>query len=333
MLNVVLSLAMSDVHDKSKLLKLYLWQAKLKRLNSKKQIPNSKYNIQHSTLNMTMQEATFGLLKQLRSIYNENEAGEITDWVLESVTGSKKAERMLYKHEAITEKEELLLKEYTQRLLQHEPVQYILQEAWFYRLKFYVDPNVLIPRPETEELVHWVISENTSSNATILDIGTGSGCIAVAIKKHLKEATIWACDISKTALEVAKKNAVQHGVEINFIELDFLDSAQWKSLPVFDIIVSNPPYIPGKDAAGMQPNVLQYEPGNALFVADDDAGIFYKAIAEFGVDHLHKNGSIYCEIHEGLGIETREIFSKRGYSIEDKRDMQGKDRMIKATNT
>ena len=281
---------------------------------------------------MTMQQATYFILNQLRTIYQEGEASQITDWVMEYLTGSKKAERMLYKNSAITNEEEALLHQYTERLMQHEPVQYILNESWFAGMKFYVDKNVLIPRPETEELVEWVITDNKSSpaNLKILDIGTGSGCIPITLKKRIRNAVVWSCDVSNDALGVARKNAVTSGTDINFIQLDFLDKQTWNKLPSFDIIVSNPPYVPEKDAAQMQTNVLKYEPAMALFVPDNDPLVFYKAIAEFGKIHLNKNGNIYLEIYENPGEATTKLFQENGFSTEMKKDMQGKDRMIKA---
>lgn len=281
---------------------------------------------------MTMQEATYFMLNKLSTIYSKGEASQMTDWVMEHLTGSKKAERMIYKNAAITEKEEVQLLQYTERLMQHEPVQYVLNEAWFCGLKFYADKNVLIPRPETEELIEW-ITNNTKSSASalkILDIGTGSGCIPISLKLKIPAAEIWACDISHGAIEVAKKNATTHSANITFIELDFLDNNSWLQLPVFDIIVSNPPYIPETEKQEMQPNVLEYEPSTALFVPDNDPLIFYKAIASFGKTHLNKHGSIYMEIHESLGESTMTIFQSAGYTTELRKDMQQKDRMIKS---
>ncbi|MCY7311302.1 MAG: peptide chain release factor N(5)-glutamine methyltransferase [Chitinophagaceae bacterium] len=281
---------------------------------------------------MTMQEATYSMLNQLRSIYTEGEASQITDWAIEKLTGSKKAERMLYKNAAITNEEEILLQQYIERLMQHEPVQYILNESWFCGFKFYVDKNVLIPRPETEELIEWVITNCRFpvDQLKILDIGSGSGCIPISLKRRIRRAEVWGCDISLPALEVAKRNAVSLGTEINFIQLDFLDRQQWEQLPSFDIIVSNPPYVPEKDKATMQPNVLHYEPATALFVPDNDPLLFYKAIAEFGKTHLNKSGSIYTEIHEDLGEAILNTFQSTGYIAEIKKDMQQKERMVKA---
>lgn len=279
-----------------------------------------------------MQEATYFLLNKLRTIYSEGEAGQITDWVMENLTGSKKAERMLYKNADITSKEEVLLRQYTERLLQHEPVQYILNESWFCGLRFYVDKNVLVPRPETEELVEWVVSncKFPVDQLRILDIGSGSGCISVSLKRRIRRAEVWGCDVSDAALAVAKKNAESLGTDVNFVQLDFLDSTTWQLLPSFDIIISNPPYIPAKDKKDMQPNVLLHEPATALFVPDNDPLVFYKAIAEFGKTHLNKAGSVFTEIHESLGERTLEIFKSAGYKSELKKDMQQKDRMIRS---
>ncbi len=280
---------------------------------------------------MTVQDATFYLLKQLRAIYNESETSQVADWVMEKITGSAKVERMLYKNAALAGDEETQLRTYTERLLRHEPVQYVLNESWFYGLKFYVDKNVLIPRPETEELVKWIIDTyKPAGDLKILDIGSGSGCIAVALKKNMQEADVWACDTSQAALEIAKRNAAAVDTAINFIELDFLDRSKWEQLTHFDIIVSNPPYVPEMDKEQMQPNVWHYEPGTALFVPDADPLIFYEAMAEFGKTHLTRNGSIYAEIHENFGKDTCDLFQLAGYTTELKTDMQGKERMIKS---
>lgn len=281
---------------------------------------------------MTVQEATYYVLKQLRTIYEEGEASQITDWIMEKITGSIKTERMLYKNEALTTDEEIQLQNYTERLLQHEPVQYVLNESWFFGFKFYVDKNVLIPRPETEELVEWVITncKFPVDQLKILDVGSGSGCIPVSLKRRIRRADVWGCDISPGALEVAKRNSALLGADVNFIQLDFLDKQQWEQLPSFDIIVSNPPYVPEKDRETMQPNVLQYEPATALFVPDNDPLLFYKAIAEFGKTHLNKGGSIYTEIHEDLGEATMNVFQSAGYASEIKKYMQQKDRMVKS---
>jgi release factor glutamine methyltransferase len=281
---------------------------------------------------MTIQEAVKQLYGELGTIYEEGEAAAIADWVIEYITESKQMDRVFQREKLLTEKQEQQLKEYTTRLLMHEPVQYVLQESWFCGLKFYVDKNVLIPRPETEELVEWVITNCRFpvDRLSILDIGSGSGCIPIALKRKLRKAEVSGCDISEAALQVARKNAATLGADIHFILLDFLDSEQRRRLPSFDIIISNPPYIPEKDKQHMQPNVLQYEPHTALFVPDNDALTFYKAIADFGKEHLNPTGVIYTEIHEELASPVTELFNSKGYALEIKKDMQGKERMLRA---
>ena len=280
---------------------------------------------------MTIQEASRHIAKQLSKIYTETEAEYISEWVIEKLTGAKKTDRISNKEKLLDTEQASQLQQWVNRLLQHEPVQYVLNEAWFCGLKFYVDKNVLIPRPETEELVEWVISDCKFpiGALSILDIGSGSGCIPIALKRRLGKAEVWSCDISDGALQVARQNATTLGVDVNFFELDFLKEKEREKLSAFDIIISNPPYIPEKDKEEMHPNVLEYEPATALFVPDNDALLFSKAIASFGKNHLNKNGIIYTEIHESLGDATTDMFQSNGYKTEIKKDMQGKERMIK----
>ena len=281
---------------------------------------------------MTIQEANRYITNRLTTIYDQAEASNISDWVIENLAGVKRTDRIISKNQSLNLKQAEQLELYITRLLTHEPVQYVLNEAWFCGLKFYVDKNVLIPRPETEELVEWIISgcKFPIDKLFILDIGTGSGCIPIALKRRLGKATVWSCDISTGALQVAKRNALTLGVDVNFTELDFLNKEQWDKLPAVDIVVSNPPYIPETDRKEMRLNVLNYEPGEALFVPDNDVLVFYKAIADFGKKHLNRNGVIYAEINESLGEATASMFQLSGYNVEIKKDMQGKDRMIKA---
>jgi release factor glutamine methyltransferase len=281
---------------------------------------------------MTIQEARRYGTSRLSVIYTSSEASTITDWVIEYITGSKITERLSNPRKELSPEQASQLDQYLDRLLTHEPVQYVLEEAWFCGLRFKVDANVLIPRPETEELVEWVIAncKFPLNELRILDIGTGSGCIAIALKRRLGKAEVWACDLSKGALSLARENAQSLGMEVNFVEMNFLSASERSILPAFDIIISNPPYIPEKDKEEMQPNVLNYEPFMALFVPDNDALLFYKAIAAFGKEHLKKDGSIYIEIHEGLGADVMQHFSNENYTAELKKDMQGKDRMVKA---
>lgn len=282
---------------------------------------------------MTIHEATFSLLKKLRSVYTEGEADQITDWVMENLTGSRKAERMLYKNSSLTPEEESRLNQYTERLLHHEPVQYVLGEAWFAGMKFRVNKSVLIPRPETEELVAWVIDDCKLSVAclTILDIGTGSGCIPVAIKKKLPHVSISAIDVCSEALFTATENAMALETAIDFRLLDFLDEEKWKELGMYDIIVSNPPYVRQQEKQNMHERVSGHEPHLALFVPDDDALLFYRKLADFSSVHLNRSGKLFVEINESFGTEVVNLFQSKGFSnIELRKDMQGKDRMVRA---
>lgn len=284
---------------------------------------------------MTFAATRKQITERLKTIYENGEAASIADLVLEHLTGKSKSDISSGKESLLNTEQNENLEIILNRLLKHEPVQYVLNESWFGGLKFYVDKNVLIPRQETEELVEWVIDncKFPVNELKILDIGSGSGCIPVALKRRIRKADVWSCEISNDAIEVAKRNAETLGAEINFIQLDFLDKNTWNQLPTFDIIVSNPPYVPEQNKESMKANVLQYEPATALFVPDNDPLIFYKAIAEFGKTHLNKNGNLYCEIHEDLGESVMKLFIESKYKTELKKDMQQKDRMIKAVRT
>lgn len=281
---------------------------------------------------MTIQEAARYSREQLMTIYDESEAVAITDWMMEHLTGKKRAERPMAKNEMLPAQVDLLA-HYLERLRQHEPLQYVLQEAWFCGFKFYVDQNVLIPRPETEELVEWIITDCRFpiEQLSILDIGSGSGCIPVSLKRRLGKASVAGCDVSAGAVAVANRNASSLGVKVDFMNLDFLSAEARNALPCYDIIVSNPPYIPEDNRNDIRRNVLDHEPPLALFVPSGDALLFYRAIADFGQAHLNKNGKIYVEINEFLGQETAALFHTAGYTTETRKDMQGKERMIRAS--
>ena len=192
-------------------------------------------------------------------------------------------------------------------------------------LEFKVNKHTLIPRPETEELVHWVLQEDFTS---ALDIGTGSGCIAISLAKQ-SEGNLSALDFSKEALEVAKENAKNSEVAIGFIRADILQQPALKQ--TFDVIVSNPPYVLESDKKLMHTNVLKHEPHTALFVEDEDALVFYNSIADFAQNHLNENGKLFFEIHENKGEEVLQMLQEKGFSkLELRKDMQGKDRMVKA---
>ena len=199
----------------------------------------------------------------------------------------------------------------------HRPVQYVLEEAHFQGLKFYVNENVLIPRPETEELVEWILADfralqAASRDISVLDIGTGSGCIAVSLKVKNNFLQISACDVSSPALAIAKKNADNNKAAIQLFNYDILNQSSWNELPVYDLIVSNPPYIPERDKQSMDQNVLNYEPHIALFTSDDDPNIFYRTIALFGKTHLKAGGKLYFEIHMEGAPAVKEILQVHG---------------------
>jgi len=227
-------------------------------------------------------------------------------------------------------------------LLQEKPIQYITGEAWFYGLQFEVNENALIPRPETEELVEWIIesqkSKVQSQKLEILDIGTGTGCIPISLKANLPQANVLAIDVSVKALTVAKKNAQSNKVEVNFIEANILeveDLSQLTSSIIhhpssYNIIVSNPPYVRNLEKQEIKKNVLDFEPHLALFVEDTDALLFYRKIAQLALKNLSPNGLLFFEINQYLGKETVELLKNLGFkNIELKKDMYGNDRMIR----
>ena len=272
---------------------------------------------------------------KLKTIYDDREAENICDWLFENVTGLKKWERRQNQNSEFAETDSEKIKTYLEELLKHKPVQYVLHEAWFYKRKFYVNENVLIPRPETEELVEWIVSdfkkEKYSKPIKIIDIGTGSGCIPVSLKKELPESSIAAIDVSDKALSVAKINAEELHAIINFFQIDFLNENEWKMLSQYDIIVSNPPYIPLNEKEILAKNVTDFEPGIALFVKNNDPFIFYKKIAGFAKSNLKESGKIYVEVHEEYAKEVGRIFESAGFLVEIKNDIYGKQRMIKST--
>lgn len=281
---------------------------------------------------MTIRSEQKALQDALTTLYDDREAHTIADWVIEHITGRKKTDRLIEKNAAFTQAEQDRFNQYAAELLAGRPVQYVLGEAWFMGMKFFVNESVLIPRPETEELVEWVIESRkseTKDQKSLLDIGTGSGCISISIKKKLAHVSVTSIDISKDALETAGKNARALEADINFIQLDFLEEDSWRSLPVFDIIISNPPYIRRSESKGMAKHVVAYEPSVALFVPDEDALLFYRKIAWFAKDHLAENGMIFLEINEQLGKEAVALYESYGFTAELRKDLQGKDRMLK----
>lgn len=238
-----------------------------------------------------------------------------------------------------------LLAQYAQRLSQGEPVQYVLGYEYFMGEKFQVNPDVLIPRPETSELVDWIVENYVEKSRetvekpvyNILDIGTGSGCIAISLARLINNSTVFAFDISTGALKTAKANAEAQNIKnIQFCQVDILNTENsaysHPDVDKFDVIVSNPPYVMNNEKKGMDKNVLEHEPHLALFVPDDDPLLFYRVIAKYGKSHLREGGKLYFEINQALGKETCQLLEDSGYSnVELRQDMFGKDRMVSAT--
>lgn len=262
--------------------------------------------------------------------------GEITSFtrlIMEHVCGLQHHQLLMCKGKELSEIEKDRVEQIVERLKQSEPIQYIIGETTFYHLPFWVNPNVLIPRPETEELVDLIIKDFPGKPIRILDIGTGSGCIAISLANYLPESAVTAIDISQSALDTAGENAKRNNVSISFIQTDIVDEPQAEAniRETFDLIVSNPPYIKESEKASMGENVLLHEPRQALFVPDTDPLLFYRAIAGLGRKKLTENGFLYFEINAQCGQETVNLLKSTGYKeIELIRDISGKDRIIKA---
>jgi len=296
---------------------------------------------------VTIHEAYLYLKNKLKEIYDDKEAANISELVMEKIFNLKKVERLLNKHYVITKEQQNILNDYLQQLMTHKPVQYVLQEAWFAGMKFFIDSTVLIPRPETEELVEWIVEDTGYktqdagisdipplaphiSPLTVLDVGTGSGCIAIALKKKMN-ADMYALDISEAALKIAALNAANNNTDINFLKADILQKQLNIQLPLFDVIVSNPPYIIKQESAEMHANVVQYEPHLALFIPDENPLLFYDAISDFARSHLQQNGKLFFEIHENYANDILKLLQQKKFSlIEIRKDLQQKNRMMKA---
>ena len=287
---------------------------------------------------MTIAELQKHFAENLSEYYPVAEIHSFFYLLSEKHLKKKRIDVALSKNEKVSTKVQTLFEEAIQQLKIYKPIQYITGETLFFDLPFQVSEAVLIPRPETEELVRYILSNAVrNKKLNILDIGTGSGCIAISLSKHLGKSTVFAMDVSANALQIAKKNAIKNNVEIHFIEADILidDSHYWTNIfqnKKFDIIVSNPPYVLEKEKNLMQKNVVDYEPKAALFVPDNDPLLFYKKIAEFSIKHLRKGGILYLEINEAKGKETVLLLKDFGFhSIRLKKDIFGKDRMIQAS--
>ena len=266
----------------------------------------------------------------LRGIYPDSEALSLAKMLLVEAFGFSTLELYGGKDKEISGNRRGDLDKMLSRLQKNEPIQYVLGKETFCGLDFEVDSNVLIPRPETCELVEWIVADRKSSASShILDIGTGSGCISISLAKFLQGAKVEAWDISQGALDVARRNAQRNGVEVLFRHQDVLDALPEGA--VYDVIVSNPPYIAEKEKLDMEANVLDWEPSTALFVPDADPLLFYRKIAELGLSMLKTGGALYFEINRAYGQETVNMLESLNYSqIELRKDEWGNDRMIKA---
>jgi len=267
--------------------------------------------------------------KELEGIYSKEEIESFIFLIFEKLKGYSRTQFLLAKDEKLSKEELSEIEKIVARLKNHEPIQYILGTTEFYGLPFYTVPEVLIPRPETEELVQWIIQENKSSKPSILDIGTGTGCIAISLQKNIPQSTVLACDISPVCLETAKRNSELNSAEVSVIPYDILNNVPDFSFPELDIIVSNPPYIRETEKTFMEKNVLDHEPELALFVPDEQPLIFYQRIADFSKIHLKNKGRLYFEINEAFGSECFTMLQQKGFSeVILKKDIHGKDRMI-----
>ncbi len=289
---------------------------------------------------MTLKEYKSAFFEALKSQYPSTEIDTFLLFLMEEYLGFTRVDLVLKSDFIIDENTKTLFDKALERLKNHEPIQYILGKTEFFGLPFLVDKNTLIPRPETEELVSWILDEinilkkNSSQEINILDIGTGSGCIAISLSKNLKSSKVSAIDISKKALEIAKKNTEINKVSVDFIEMDILKTTSLSSISkiTFNVIVSNPPYVRNLEKVEMNKNVLENEPHEALFVSDENPLIFYEKIADLALQHLSKNGLLFFEINQYLGKEMTEMLSEKGFkNIELRKDIFGNDRLIKAS--
>lgn len=276
---------------------------------------------------MNLSQLLHHFKEELKDVYEEEEVKSIFSISVEHLLQLRRSQLMLnWEKEAEPETLRSFLA-VLEGLKAQKPIQYLLGEAFFYGSVFKVNEAVLIPRPETEELVDWILEEKAPSTV-VIDFGTGTGCIAISLKKHLKDASVTAVDISEEAIRTASENALINQTEVSFLHADILT---FQSETKFDIIVSNPPYITEKERAEMQQNVLAHEPHLALFVTNERPLVFYEAVADFALGNLQENGSLFFEINEYLAKETIQMLKDKSFVfIELRKDMQGKDRMIRA---
>ena len=266
---------------------------------------------------------------ELENLYSEGEINSLTRLILEKGVGIPFADILACKFNNLSDAQVLQIVEIVGKLKNFTPIQYILGETEFFGLTFHVNDSVLIPRPETEELVQWILETIKNEKIRILDIGTGSGCIAISLAKNLPFAEVHAWDISEEALEIARKNSEINGVTVSFSQKDILQLQNVDE--VFDIIVSNPPYVTESEKNDMEENVLNFEPHVALFVPDDNSLIFYEKISDLALTNLNKGGKLFFEMNREKGVGIELLLQEKGFiNIERKMDISGNERMIKA---
>ena len=270
----------------------------------------------------------------LKSVHDVNEIESFFFILIEYLHNLKRIDLALNPDFEISDEEVLKWEAIISDLKTEKPIQYSIGETWFYDSKFYVNEHTLIPRPETEELVDWIIKTHKSKDKidklAVLDIGTGTGCIPISLKKNIPQAEVFAIDVSEEALKIAHKNAETNQVQINFILQNILETEDLNQN--FDVIVSNPPYVRNLEKQEIKKNVLEFEPHLALFVEDTDALLFYRKIAQLALKNLTANGLLFFEINQYLGKETVELLETLGFkNVELKKDIYGNDRMIKCT--
>jgi release factor glutamine methyltransferase len=280
---------------------------------------------------MSLQDTKQAIKHQLGNLYDAIEMNSMVNIIIEEVTGWDALHQNIHKNDALETSQIEQLDHYVEQLLNGKPLQYIIQKAWFLGKAYFVNEAVLIPRPETEELVEWIIeyAQIINKPLSILDIGTGSGCIPISLKLAIPNAHITAIDISKEALAIAEQNAANYHTEIEWIAQDILQTKQLKDR--YDIMVSNPPYIPLREKVAMQKQVADHEPEIALFVPDQFPLIFYSKIAHIGKSALKPNGQLFFEIHYDQGEAIIALLNEMGYHAELKQDIFGKDRMVRAS--
>lgn len=279
-------------------------------------------------MRISIKDLILKLSSQLAPSYPDPESKQIAFMLLEHELGIGKQDQMLNTTLELNPVHEKHLEDMLGRLLRGEPIQYVLGTAHFYGRDYQVNTQVLIPRPETEELVAWILDDHHQKDLKIMDIGTGSGCLAVTLALELKNALVYGIDISQEALQIARRNADRLRASVNFLRTDILQELPpWQNL---DIIICNPPYVPQSDRATIQIQVKQHEPHAALFVPDGDPLIFYRRLAEIGPQLLKKGGSLYMEIYHEFGSQVAALFESPFWKYAEIRtDLQGKERMVK----